>query len=60
MTPHGLRHLFASALLQSGAEVLYVANQLGHTSAGFTLKQYGHLLRETSPSRKKLEAAFPG
>lgn len=59
VTPHGLRHLFASALLQSGAEVLYVANQLGHTSAGFTLKQYGHLLRETSPSRAKLEAAFP-
>jgi len=59
VTPHGLRHLFASALLQSGAEVLYVANQLGHTSAGFTLKQYGHLLRETSSSRKKLEAAFP-
>jgi hypothetical protein len=41
------------------AEILYVANQLGHTSARFTLKQYGHLLRNTSPSRAKLEAAFP-
>lgn len=59
VTPHGLRHLFASHLLQQGAELLYVANQLGHTSAGFTLRQYGHLLRETSPSRAKLEAAFP-
>lgn len=60
MTPHGLRHLFASHLLQQGVEILYVANQLGHTSAAFTLRQYGHLLRETSPSRAKLETAFPG
>jgi len=59
ITPHGLRHLFASHLLQQGAEILYVANQLGHTSAAFTLRQYGHLLRETSPSRAKLEEAFP-
>lgn len=59
LTPHGLRHLFASHLLQQGVEILYVANQLGHTSAAFTLRQYGHLLRETSPSRAKLEAAFP-
>lgn len=59
VTPHGLRHLFASHLLQRGVEILYVANQLGHTSAGFTLKQYGHLLRKTSPSRAKLERAFP-
>lgn len=58
-TPHGLRHLFASHLLQQGVEILYVANQLGHTSASFTLRQYGHLLRETSPSRAKLEGAFP-
>lgn len=60
LTPHGLRHLYASHLLQQGAEILYVANQLGHTSAAFTLRQYGHLLRETSPSRAKLEMAFPG
>jgi integrase len=60
LTPHGLRHCFASCLLQSGTEILYVANQLGHTSTGFTLSQYGHLLRDTSPSRAKLESAFPG
>ena len=60
ITPHGLRHLFASALLQSGAEILYVANQLGHTRPGFTLNQYGHLMRDTTPSREKLEGAFSG
>jgi integrase len=59
INPHALRHLFASHLLQQGAEILYVANQLGHTSAAFTLHQYGHLLRDTSPSRAKLEGAFP-
>lgn len=59
INPHALRHLFASHLLQQGVEILYVANQLGHTSAAFTLHQYGHLLRDTSPSRAKLEGAFP-
>jgi integrase len=59
INPHALRHLFASHLLQQGAEILYVANQLGHTSAAFTLYQYGHLLRDSSPSRAKLEGAFP-
>ncbi len=59
INPHALRHLLASHLLQQVVEVLYVANQLGHTSAAFTLHQYGHLLRDSSPSRAKLEGAFP-
>ncbi len=59
ITPHALRHVFASHLLQQGAERLYVARQLGHTSGSFTLKQYGHLLLDSSPSQAKLVTAFP-
>lgn len=58
LTPHGLRHVFASLLLQRGAELLYVAHQLGHRDGSFTLRQYGHLMIRSSPSRATLDAAF--
>lgn len=58
LTPHGLRHVFASLLLQRGAELLYVARQLGHRDPSFTLRQYAHLMVRSSPSRAKLDAAF--
>lgn len=58
LTPHGLRHVFASLLLQSGAELLFVARQLGHRDPSFTLRQYSHLLPGTSPSKACLSAAF--
>lgn len=58
LTPHGLRHVFASLLLQRGAELLYVARQLGHRDPSFTLRQYAHLMKRSSPSRVMLEDAF--
>lgn len=58
LTPHSLRHVFASLLLQRGAELLYIARQLGHRDASFTLRQYGHLLARSSPSRATLNLAF--
>lgn len=42
--PHCLRHTFASLLLEAGEPLTYVKEQLGHHSAAFTLKTYGHLL----------------
>ncbi len=41
---HDLRHSYASLLLQDGAELMYVSQQLGHHSAAFTLETYGHLM----------------
>jgi len=41
---HCLRHTFASLLLAAGEDPIYVQKQLGHHSAGFTLKVYGHLI----------------
>ena len=43
ITPHGLRHTAASIAISSGANVLSVANMLGHADPTITLKIYAHL-----------------
>jgi len=42
--PYDLRHTFASLLVAAGKNPLYIARQMGHYSAGFTLDTYGHLM----------------
>lgn len=42
-TLHGLRHTYASQLIQSGATVYAVAEQLGHANPTTVLRTYGHL-----------------
>jgi len=49
--PYDLRHTFASLLIAAGKNPLYIARQLGHYSAGFTLDTYGHLM-EALPRRQ--------
>jgi integrase len=44
LTPHSLRHTFASLLLESGASVPYVMGQLGHSDPKVTLTIYAHVL----------------
>lgn len=41
---HDLRHTFASLLLSDGASVVYVKEQLGHSSIQMTVDIYGHLI----------------
>jgi len=41
---HDLRHTFASQLLQDGASLAYVRDQLGHSSISVTVDLYGHLV----------------
>ncbi len=43
-TPHGLRHTYASLLLQHGASPAYVQRQLGHASIQLTVDTYGKWL----------------
>ncbi len=43
---HDLRHGFASLLLAWGESILYVSQQLGHSSAAFTLSTYTHLIQQ--------------
>ena len=58
-TPHALRHLWASHVLQSGAPVAYVSGQLGHESPAFTYKQYVRFIpRSKQEAQGYLQAAF--
>lgn len=43
VTFHGLRHTYASQLIQSGASLFTVAEQLGHVDAVSILRTYGHV-----------------
>lgn len=42
-TPHCLRHTFAVLMIQSGASLQYVSEQLGHSSIKITADIYGKL-----------------
>jgi integrase len=57
-TPHGLRHLYASHLLQRGVEIAYVSKQLGHSSIYTTINTYAHFLQGSSTARRELDASF--
>ena len=44
LTPHVLRHSYASQLLGDGESIHYVQTQLGHSLPSITLDVYGHFL----------------
>lgn len=44
--PYQVRHTFASALLTSGANPWYVAQQLGHEDVEIVFRTYGKFIRE--------------
>ena len=44
LTPHCLRHTYASLMLQQGEPVAYVQRQLGHASIQLTVDTYGKWL----------------
>jgi integrase len=41
---HDLRHTFGSLLIQNGAGIVYVKDQMGHSSIQVTVDTYGHLI----------------
>jgi len=41
---HDLRHTFGSLLIQAGASLAYVRDQMGHASIQITADVYGHLI----------------
>lgn len=45
LTPHGLRHLHASLLLDAGLPLPQVAQRLGHANTQVTASVYSHALR---------------
>lgn len=50
ITPHILRHTFASQLLSDGEPISYVSRQLGHSSIEITHSVYGHMMPSTDRS----------
>ena len=54
LTPHKLRHTFASVLVALGGDPGYVMDQLGHTDPTFTLRVYRHGMRRDPVSREAL------
>jgi len=41
---HDLRHTFGSLPIQAGASIVYVKEQMGHSSIQVTVDTYGHLI----------------
>ncbi len=60
LSPHKLRHTFASILVALGVDVGAVMDQLGHENAAFTIKVYRHGMRRDQESRAALEALVGG
>ncbi|MEP7023048.1 MAG: tyrosine-type recombinase/integrase [Actinomycetota bacterium] len=49
---HALRHFYASVLLDAGENIKALAEYLGHSDPGFTLRTYTHLM-PNSPARTR-------
>jgi integrase len=56
LSPHALRHTFASLLFEAGATVPYVMAQLGHADPKVTLSIYAHVLRRKGDTGDRLDA----
>ncbi|MEU1880915.1 tyrosine-type recombinase/integrase [Streptosporangium sp. NPDC020072] len=56
---HALRHYFASMLLDAGVSVKALAEYLGHSDPGYTLRTYTHLMSGSeNRAEKVINAAF--
>ena len=60
LTPHKLRHTFASILVAAGEDPASVMAQLGHTDPKFTLRVYTHLMRRDPAERARLKVLVHG
>ena len=56
LTPHKLRHTFASLLVALGTDPGAVMDQLGHSDPTFTLRVYRHGMRRGEGSKQQLAA----
>ena len=60
LTPHSLRRTFASLLVATGADPLHVADQLGHTDPGLSLRVYAQVVRRKDGALEALRALVEG
>jgi len=45
VTPHGLRHTYASMLILLGRTITEISYNLGHADVAITMRVYAHFLR---------------
>ena len=50
ITPHAMRHSYATALLSAGEPIQNVSRPLGHADPSITLRVYTHVLPESALS----------
>nr|WP_308800885.1 tyrosine-type recombinase/integrase [Streptomyces polyasparticus] len=56
---HALRHYYASVLLDAGENIKALAEYLGHSDPGFTLRTYTYLMPNSSErARRAIDAAL--
>ena len=56
---HALRHHYASVLLEAGVSIRALADYLGHSDPGFTLRVYTHLMPAAEDrARQAVDAAY--
>lgn len=56
---HALRHAYASVLLDAGETIKALAEYLGHSDPGFTLRTYTHLMPASAArTRRAIDQAF--
>lgn len=60
VSPHKLRHTFASVLIATGEDPASVMAALGHTDPKFTLKVYAHAMRRGPEERDRLRGLVAG
>jgi integrase len=61
LTLHSLRHGYASLLIASGLDVVFVSRQLGHANPNITLEVYAHLFERgdhAQAASDALEASY--
>jgi integrase len=51
---HALRHYFASRLLAGGCDIRTLAEYLGHSDPGFTLRVYTHLMPQAGDRMRNI------
>ena len=54
MSPHGLRHTYASMLNAGGRNLTEISGQLGHSQQSTTLNMYTHLFKEASAASRSI------
>ncbi|MDQ0787760.1 integrase [Streptomyces sp. B3I8] len=55
---HALRHFYASVLLDAGENIKALAEYLGHSDPGLTLRVYAHLMPSSQERTRKAVAAI--